>query len=123
MELLVANFADINLQVIHLLNSKDEKVVEFSEAEYKVLPLVIDQLESLLSQLMSVSEHNNLSEIALFADSLREVTERYPLKAVEEYAQQLIEQVSIFDIPAIKRTLNAFPDFLSLLKEKHSRRR
>jgi len=107
----------------HPLNSKGEKMVEFSEAEYKVLPLVIDQLESLLSQFMSVSEHNNLSEIALFADSLREVTERYPLKAVEEYAQQLIEQVSIFDIPAIKRTLNAFPDFLSLLKEKHSRRR
>ncbi len=100
------------------LNNKIEKIVTLSKDEYQVLPPAIHELEQLLSQFVSASEHNNLSEITLLAERTYEISERYPVQAIEEYAQQLIDQVTIFDIPAIKRTLNGFPDLLTHLKEK-----
>lgn len=97
------------------LEHEVEAVVELSKAEYKTLPLIIDELESLLAQCKAVSDHNNLSEITIFAESIKTITARYPIKIVEEYAQQLTDQVATFDISAIKRTLNDYSKLLATL--------
>jgi two-component system sensor histidine kinase EvgS len=100
------------------LSSSDESTDSFSDAEYKVLPFALDKLEQLLEKNKQIAEHNDLSEISHFAESIIKITDRYPLTAIQEYAQQLIDQVAIFDIAAIKRTLNSYPSLLATLKSK-----
>lgn len=104
------------------INSPVKKTVALSEVEYDVLPFAIEELEQLLNQFISASEHNNLSDISLLANKTLQITEHYPIQAIEKYAQQLIDYVTIFDIPAIKRTLNSFPDLLAHLREKNIKR-
>ena len=94
------------------------EALELSDAEYKVLPFVLGELHSLSARYKTISEGNNLPEINLFAEALIEVTNRYPLKLISDYAQQLIDQVAIFDIPAIKRSINGYPKLIANLKNK-----
>ena len=99
------------------VEDKHEGIIQFSNEEYKILAIVIDKLEQLASQYTDLSEHNNLSDISLFAEKIKAITDRYPLKVVEKYAQQLMTHAANFDIPAIKRSLNSYPDLLAALKK------
>jgi len=104
------------------LHGEDKHVdkIEFSDEEYKTIPIVIDKLEQLASQYNDLSEHNSLSDIRLFAENIKIITDRYPIKIVEEYAHQLMTHAANFDIPAIKRSLNSYPELLAALKKADS---
>jgi len=93
-----------------------DKVVEFSDAEYKVLPFVLDKLEGLSDQYKKIAEGNNLAEIRRFAEALTEINERYPLAPLNDYAQQLTNEVAVFDISAIKRLMNYYPKLIIKLE-------
>nr|MBL0711403.1 response regulator [Colwellia sp.] len=95
-----------------------DKQITFTEAEYKVLPIVLDKLEGLLDAHKAISEGNKLEDIKQFAEALTEINERYPIKAVNDYAQQLLDQVAAFDISAIKRSVNYYPRLIVLLNNK-----
>ena len=101
-----------------VLPSQDspEQNTEFSAAEYEVIPMVLNELEIFSAQFSAVSEGNNLSEINRFAEALIEINQRFPLKLLDDYAQQLINQVAIFDIPAIQRSLSEYPKLMEKLK-------
>jgi len=99
------------------LEDKNEDRIQFSGEEYKTIPIVLDKLEQLASQQKDLSEHNNLSDISLFAEKIMAITKRYPIKIVEEYAQQLTIHAANFDIPAIKRSLNSYPELLAALRK------
>lgn len=82
---------------------------DLSEIDYKALPLLIDELGALSAQHKTISEDNNLSAITRFANELLDINSRYPFEFLTNYAEQLIGHVEIFDIAAIQRSINDFP--------------
>ena len=96
------------------------KRIEFTDTEYKILPIVLDKLERLSEQHKAIAEGNNLSEIKQFAEALMAINERYPLKLVSDYCHQLIDEVAAFDISAIKRSINYYPELIAQLNHKES---
>ncbi len=95
-----------------------DKNSEFSDAEYKILPVVLDKLDDLSDQYQAIAEGNNLSEIKQFAEALIEINERYPLQLISDYAQQLIDQITVFDISAIKRSMHHYPKLIAQLNQQ-----
>ena len=104
-------------KVIVIENNADKQII-FTDAEYQVLPMVLDKLENLLSVHKAISEGNNLEEINRFAETLIEINKHYPIKPVNDYAQQLIEQVATFDISAIRRSMHHYPKLIDLLSKQ-----
>ena len=95
-----------------------DKSLTFSDADYKVLPIVLDKLESLSDNYKAIAEGNNLAEIQHFAEAIIQINERYPLQLIEDFAQQLIDQVASFDISGIKRSMNYYPKLIVQLSQE-----
>ncbi len=89
---------------------------DLSEVDHKALPFLIDELEGLSAQHKTISEDNNLSAITHFANELLDINSRYSLEFLGNYAEQLIGNVEIFDIAAIQRSINDFPQILLRLE-------
>lgn len=90
--------------------------IRLSEDERATLPLALQKLNSLLDQHQRVVKSNNISEIRQFAQELKITGEQYPLAIISRYAEQLIDEISSFDIPSIKRSLNSYPKIIEELK-------
>ena len=87
-----------------------------SDAQYQRLPFVLDELGGLAVQYKNISEGNNLSDISNFAETLIGINQRYPLTPVDDYAQQIISHLVIFDIQAIKLSISQYPKLLAALE-------
>jgi len=94
------------------------KKILFTDAEYKVLSIVLDKLESLSDDHKAIAEGNNLADIKQFSEAIIKINKRYPIKLINDYALQLIEEVDNFDIAAIKRSVNYYPKLIDLLNKQ-----
>ncbi len=91
--------------------------IEISPLDATSLPFVVGEIEGLSSHYKTIVKGNNISEISSFADALLEINERYPFAPVNEFARELLEQISRFDIPAIKRTMNTYPQLCARIEK------
>ncbi|OUS13820.1 hypothetical protein A9Q89_02270 [Gammaproteobacteria bacterium 53_120_T64] len=82
-----------------------------------VIPFLVERLEDLSEHYDTISVGNNLTEIACFADTLIAINERYPFDDLNNYAQQLLEHIAVFDIPAIKRSINTYPQLIATIEK------
>jgi two-component system sensor histidine kinase EvgS len=96
---------------------KDEKVVALTAVEITVLPVAIERLKGLTEQCEHVLMSNNLIEIKAFADAVMEITEDAPITMISDYTEQFMEEIDSFDIGAIKKSLNDYPQLISQLIE------
>ena len=88
-----------------------------STADMSVVVYVKAELEGLSEQYKSISDSNNLSEITAFANALNGINDLYPFAPVSHYAQQLLEQVAMFDIPSIQRSIKDYPQLVDRVEE------
>jgi two-component system, NarL family, sensor histidine kinase EvgS len=86
-----------------------------SSEELYVLPSVISELEKLINTCEQIAKKNNLSEIAQFADTLSTIGSNSGINIIADYGKKLKEAIECFDIVAIKRYLQAFPELISKL--------
>jgi two-component system, NarL family, sensor histidine kinase EvgS len=92
-----------------------EKLLVLSKEELRALPDAIKELEKHVKTCEQISKSNNLSEITKFADIVFTIGSRFGIHAVTDYAAYLHTDIDCFDLVAIKRALNAFPDLLAQL--------
>ncbi|MBL4781150.1 MAG: transporter substrate-binding domain-containing protein [Porticoccaceae bacterium] len=100
-----------------LTEDLENEYTEVLADETAVIPFVVEHLEDLSDHYDTISVGNNLTEIASFADALIEISERYPFEHLNNYAQQLLEQIAVFDIPAIKRSINTYPQLICTIEK------
>lgn len=92
-----------------------EKLLVLSDEELRALPNAIKELERNTKTCEQISKSNNMSEIKKFADTVFTIGSRHGIRAVTDYAAYLHADIDCFDLVAIKRALNAFPDLLAQL--------
>ncbi|MBV1928736.1 MAG: transporter substrate-binding domain-containing protein [Gammaproteobacteria bacterium] len=90
--------------------------ISLSDDEYATLPLALKSLKPLTARYQRVVKNNSISETQQFAQALTHTCEQYPLSVISSYAEQLIIEVDAFDIPAIKRSLNSYPQLIEALE-------
>ena len=93
------------------------QVKPLTDSERECLPLALEALEKLIEQCSTVSRSNNISDIKAFADSLRELAKQHPISIITDFAEQLNNDVECFEIAAIKRSLNEYPQLISQLEK------
>ncbi|MEQ1546180.1 transporter substrate-binding domain-containing protein [Methyloglobulus sp.] len=93
-----------------------EQVLVLSNRELRALPSVIEALDKHSKTCEQISKNNNISEIKKFADTVLTIGNKYGISVVIEFATLLHADVDGFDIVAIKRSLNIFPELLSQLR-------
>ena len=96
-------------------NQIEEKGLELSADELRVLPSVMTELEKLVKNCEQISKNNNLSEIKKFAEGVLKIGSKNNISVITEYANQLLADIDCFDIVAIKRSLNLFPGLYAQL--------
>ncbi len=87
-----------------------------SDDEYANLSLALKRLKALTDHHQRVVKNNSISDIQQFAQELKQACEQYPLAVISRHAEQLIEEIDAFDIPAIKRSLNSYPKLIETLE-------
>lgn len=90
--------------------------ISLSDDEYATLPLALKSLKSLTPHYQRVAKNNSISDIQQFALALKQKNEQYPLTVINRHAEQLIDEIDSFDIPAIKRSLNGYPKLIEGLE-------
>ena len=88
---------------------RSNESLEMSLVDATSLPFIVAELETLSDHYKTIVKGNNISEISSFADALLEINERYPCTPLNEFARELLEKISRFDIPSIKRAMNTYP--------------
>jgi len=89
--------------------------LKLSPEELKALPKTIGELKKLLTTCEQIARNNSISEIEKFADSVLTIGHQHGISSVIEYAMQLNSDIDCFDIVAIKKALNSFPELLAHL--------
>ena len=92
-----------------------------SDATLEKLPEVLKKLEHYLSQWGAVMNSNNLKEITQFSKNISNIANKYSVEPLQDYANELSEQIDSFDIAGIKKMLNKFPVIKEELKAQISR--
>ncbi len=82
--------------------------IALSPTEQKVLPAVLNKLDPLATQLQTIQNNNNITDIKSFANNLSSIGKQYHFNLVSNYADELIEKIDAFDINGIQLILNAF---------------
>ncbi len=90
---------------------------ELTDLEEKHLKPAIDRLEKMTEQCFDISTSNNISAIQIFADMVLEISHQYPISVIANYAKQLKHNTDSFDITAIKRSLQDYPQLIRQLKD------
>ncbi len=91
--------------------------ISLSLSEQKVLPDVLKNLEKMTEQWRVIQSNNNISDIKNFASDLISVAEQFHFEPLSRYAEQLLEQITTFDVMGIKASLEGFSDFHDNLKK------
>lgn len=94
----------------------------FSESQRAEIILALPELETLLDVCNALKESNNIEHIRKFAEQIYEISKRFPIDQVQDYAIRLTNQLDIFDISSIKRSLSDFEKLLDFLKQADRRR-
>ncbi len=95
------------------VSENTEEIEPLTGSELECLADAIAGLKKLSEQCKAVSKTNKISDIKAFAEALLEITQQYPVKGIDDYAKQLLENIDSFDIAAIKRALNDYPQLIS----------
>lgn len=101
---------------IEKVGSRNEALSVTPEESYHLLN-AIQGLKSLESERQKVTLSNDIPSIENFAEKLTLLNSEHPIKAVETYTFNLLENLESFDISGIKMSLNQFPDFISKLED------
>jgi two-component system, NarL family, sensor histidine kinase EvgS len=97
----------------------EKKALMLTIEELLALPYAIKELEKHAKTCEQISKNNNMSEIKKFADTVLTIGTRHGITIVKDYATALHAEIDCFDIVAIKRSLNAFPELLTQLWGLH----
>jgi two-component system sensor histidine kinase EvgS len=94
-----------------------ELVKPLTDSERKSLPFALKALGKLIEQSHVTSKSNNISKFIAFSDSLTEITKQHPISIITEYAEHLNNDIESFEISAIKRSLNDYPQLIRQLEQ------
>jgi two-component system sensor histidine kinase EvgS len=99
------------------LSNTDSQPISLTNNELNQIPLVLNKLLNLSEYCNAVATNNNISEIRLFADSIKSIIKQHPISLIDDYANQLTSNIDCFDIAAIKRSLNDFQSLITRLEQ------
>jgi two-component system, NarL family, sensor histidine kinase EvgS len=94
-----------------------EQLLVLSKEEINALPGVITELEKLAKSCGQIAKNNNMSEIKKFADAVSAIGSQNGMTMVSDYGTKLQVEIDGFDIVAIKRSLDTFPELLRQLND------
>lgn len=95
---------------------KVEATLSLTKIEKEYLPPALEQLKELKEQCSIIAKTNNISEIQIFSERIKDIEQQMPVSVISTYAEKLSNAVDSFDIAAIKQALNDFPTFLEWLE-------
>jgi two-component system sensor histidine kinase EvgS len=87
-----------------------------SDEEKQVLPDVLQQLQRQHQQWQLIQQTNNISDIQVFANDLLEIAESNQFNPLKEYAIELNDKISVFDVSGIKQQLRDYSRLLTALE-------
>jgi two-component system sensor histidine kinase EvgS len=102
------------------LSETDPQPISLTSSELNHLPLVLNKLLDLTEHCNVVSTNNNILEIKAFTDTVFTTMEQHPISLVDDYVNQLRNNIDCFDIAAIKRNLNDFQKLITQLEQADS---
>lgn len=99
-----------------------------TEGEGLLPALALDQIQILLAELENepmktweTARRNGLfDDIAHFADQVKEIGNKYSLKILQRFGDDLISYVSSFDIEKIVPALDSYPELIAKIRLLHS---
>lgn len=91
-------------------------VISLSEEEKALSPQALSTLSALSAQCDKNIKSNNIADIQRFSDALIDVVKQYPIALIANYSTHLEHAIAIFDIAAIKQSLNSYPQLLKQLE-------
>jgi len=105
-----------NIEKDHLDISVDDLPDEIMDK----LPQIIKYLqEEIMPVWNTIKDQFVLFKIEQFAEDLKKFAQNYNFKLLDDYANQLNEDLKIVDLKAIKKTLKAFPLIIQRLSSIH----
>ncbi|MGA1825155.1 MAG: hypothetical protein ACMUIP_10890, partial [bacterium] len=85
------------------------------------LPKIIEELENGMEKSWEMARQSGLiSHIAEFGHQIKAIGDRYSLKILQEFGDDLIRHVQNCDIDKMSATLNSFPKLISEIKALHN---
>jgi two-component system sensor histidine kinase EvgS len=84
--------------------------MRLSAAELRVLPMVIQKLNLQIENWKLIQDSNNISAMKQFAGNLLTIAQEYQFDPLQQYAENLHNCISHFDINGITAMLREFPE-------------
>ena len=109
----LANFLDFEEETVTV--DLQEEIVCSKETQDNLKNILNTLNGELLTKQQKVLKSNNMNDIQIFADELKELAARYKIEHLATYAHSLIDAIEIFDIMGIKKLLQEYEKQISLL--------
>ncbi len=103
-------------QIVHPKPSHSNE--SWSTDEQQHLPELLKALQALKKQWRIIHHNNNLTQIMGFTQTLKEIHQQYPVKALASYIDNLQHALDSADILKIKQLLAAFPEMLEQWRQQ-----
>ena len=95
---------------------------ELSQETVKELPWIIDQMENELTALWEKARRNGLfDDVENFGLQIKGMGDRYSLKVLQRFGDDLIQHVSSFDVEKMGATLDSYPELIKKIKGLNQR--
>ncbi|MEH6503383.1 MAG: ATP-binding protein [Cycloclasticus sp.] len=101
-----------------LINNQVLGEIHFSDKEIEYLVPAVSELIELADSCDLLKESNDLTEINQFSRDVQEISSRYPISLLEEYALDLENQVGSYSILGISRSLRNFDGLIKNLSNQ-----
>jgi two-component system sensor histidine kinase EvgS len=101
-----------------LTNNQTLDEIHFSDKEIEYLIPAVIELSELTDRCGILKESNDLTETSQFSWDVQEISSRYPILLLEEYALDLENQLESYSIIGIKRSLRNFDRLIKNLSSQ-----
>lgn len=101
-----------------LTNNQTLDEIHFSDKEIEYLIPAVMELSELADRCGILKESNDLTEISQFSRDVQDISSRYPVSLLEEYALDLDNQLESYSIIGIKRSLRKFDRLIKNLSSQ-----
>ncbi|MGA1791920.1 MAG: ATP-binding protein [bacterium] len=102
--------------------AEEDLPAELPPETLKELPKVIDQMENELTALWEKACQNGLfDDIETFGRKIKGMGDRYSLKILQGFGDDLIQHVSSFDVEKMGITLDSYPELIKKIKMLNQR--
>ncbi len=96
---------------------RNQQEIVLSDAELKYLPDALKMLKKLTEKCKYASKINSMSINKEFSEAVMDVAKLHPISSINYYAEQLSNAIDCFEIAAIERFLNGFPQLIKQLEQ------